>query len=262
MSKPPKPLAVGYVRVSVGEDDALSLDAQERQLHAYAEANGLHLAAVIRDAGVSAAVPFDKRPGGSRLVRQLYHEDAKDLVLLAVRLDRLFRSSYEAAKWLELWVAAGVRPILLDLGLDLRTPAGRFVFAKLAAAAELERNLLRLRTRDAMGELKRRGLVAGAQPFGARREGPTSDVLVPNRDELAIAAYAIELRSQGWAWWAITKQLVRDGFKPRGKRFHCSTLERACAMLRADPNKLALATECYAEWRRQRAAEHAQETTT
>lgn len=256
MSAPKRDLAVGYVRVSVGEDDSLSLDAQERQLRAYADAHGFHLAAVVRDAGVSAGTPFDARPGGSRLVRQLYHEDAKDLVLLAVRLDRLFRSSFEAAKWLELWVGAGVRPILLDLGLDLRTPAGRFVFATLAAAAEFERNLLRLRTREAMAERKRRGLVAGAQPFGARRTGPTSDVLEPNRDELAIAAYAIELRSQGWAWWAITKQLVRDGFKPRGKRFHCSTLERACAMLRADPNKLALATECYAEWRRQRAAEH------
>src|SRR5262245_23187649 len=89
-----RPLA--YVRVSTLEQarEGVSLEAQEARLTAYAMAQGLELMAIIREEGISAAVPLGARPGGASLLALLREHNATHVI--ALKLDRLFRDAADA----------------------------------------------------------------------------------------------------------------------------------------------------------------------
>lgn len=251
-----KQLALGYARVSVGEADSLSIASQEQRLREHFKASGWHCVGVVADPGVSAGVPLEKRPGGKALCRQLAHPDAEGLVVAAVRLDRLFRSAFDATRALDRWTRAGVRPVLLDIGLDFGTPTGKFVFATLAACAELERDLIRLRTKDAMREARRRGTSQEwdrEHGIGYSRSG---EVI---RSEFAALGRALELTDPALGPLAIPltstvlpRRLADEGHKPRRSAWARTTLRRAIHRTRRDPAQLRLAVECLAEWRASR----------
>ena len=267
MTRPVGRVAIGYARVSVGDEASLSLEAQEAQLRAHATASGLFLTGVVSDPGVSAGVPLETRPGGSALVRQLRHPDAEGVVLLAVRMDRLFRSAVEALTWLDEWQKAEVHPILLDLGLDMTTPSGRLIFTVLAAVAEMERSMIRTRTKDALGALKAKGRHASHEtPIGwkiRRADGKLVTVgeaggealLVEDPLEQAAIGRMLELHDEGKSSWSMANRyLPREGFLPRGSRWWRSTCGRVVAEVRRDPIAIARAMEALKRHRLREAA--------
>lgn len=69
--------------------------------------------------------------------------------IVVSHLDRLSRSVLDFASMLTRAEAGGWNVVVLDLGLDLTTPHGEFVAHTLAAAAQLERRMIGLRTRRA-----------------------------------------------------------------------------------------------------------------
>lgn len=155
----------GYARVSVedkrGSGDSLSIEAQARAIRA-AHPNVVD---VLRDDGVSAKVPLLARP--SQVGRVLREGDR----LVSVRLDRMFRNTRDALETADYLRVHGIAVAFLDLGLDLSLPTGRLTFTMFAALAELERNLISQRTREALAELKAQGRVLGRKP----REIPRLD---------------------------------------------------------------------------------------
>jgi DNA invertase Pin-like site-specific DNA recombinase len=90
--------AISYIRVSTDDQvrGGVSLDAQEERIRAYCEASNLKLISVVREEGVSAAIPLDQRPGGRNLIRQL--NESKGANVVALKLDRLFRNAEDALK--------------------------------------------------------------------------------------------------------------------------------------------------------------------
>lgn len=260
-------VAIGYARVSVGDDSSLSLEAQEVKLRAHAAASGLFLTGVVTDPGVSAGVPLGERPGGSALVRQLRHPDAEGVVLLAVRMDRLFRSAVESLTWLDEWQAAGIHPVLLDLGLDMTTPSGRLIFTVLAAVAEMERTLIRTRTKDALGALRARGGYGTHEaPLGWRAKLPdgrlvthgqpdAGAVLVEDEHEQAAIGRMLELDALGKSDWSMANRyLPEEGYKPRQTRWWRSTVKRVLLAVRNDPAAVARATAALRRHREREAA--------
>lgn len=159
-----------YVRVSSEEQaiKGLSLDAQEANLRGYLAAIGQHVTEVVRDPGVSATVPLHQRPGGRR-IHELVTAGTVQAVA-AIRLDRLFRDAVDCLDVTRGWDAAGVALHLLDLGgqpVDTSTAMGRFFLTVMAAAAELERNLLRERIRATVAHLAALGVYNSPQaPYG------------------------------------------------------------------------------------------------
>lgn len=245
-------VAIGYTRVSVGDADSLSLAAQEARLREHAAASGLVLATIVTDPGVSAGEPLQKRPGGSQLVRRLRHSDAEGLVLVAVRLDRLFRSAFEAAKWSTEWLEMGVHLVLLDIGLDLRTPTGKFVLATLAACAELERDLIRMRTREALAALRARRKPIGLPELGyAHVQGAIVEV----HEEQAAIGFMLECQDKGMSVRSgIGYELRAAGFKPRKRVWHHMTIEKVLRRVRRDPAAVRLALDHLAKWREAKAS--------
>jgi putative DNA-invertase from lambdoid prophage Rac len=89
----------GYARVSTTQQagSGISLDEQEHRIRARCHEHSWALEHVYVDAGISGSVPLNKRPQGGRLLAMLRPGDT----MIAVRLDRCFRSAVDALNVIE-----------------------------------------------------------------------------------------------------------------------------------------------------------------
>jgi putative DNA-invertase from lambdoid prophage Rac len=139
----------GYVRVSTDmqAEDGQSLAVQQRQLEGWAMQHGRTFDAMHIEPGISGAVPFAERPEGSRLWARLTKGD----VLVAPKLDRMFRSAGDCLAVVESLKTRGVSLFLLDLngGADDVSGNGiaRLFLTIVSAFAEFERDRIGERIR-------------------------------------------------------------------------------------------------------------------
>ena len=157
----------GYARVSTSRQasEGESLDVQQRQVEGYAMQHGMKLKSFVVEEGVSGSIALADRPKGRLLVRRLQDGD----VLIAAKLDRLFRSALDALRCVEDFKARGVRIHLLDLGGDVAGNGLSKLFLTIAAAfAEAERARIAERVQQVKSDQKRRGRFLGgpSAPFG------------------------------------------------------------------------------------------------
>src|SRR5271167_4978077 len=102
-----------YVRVSSGEQahpSKTSLDEQEKKCRAAALLLGDSEPHVWRDEGVSASIPLIKRPQGNLMLETVVPTD----LVIASKLDRLFRSAEDALVTTRQLHEANVDIVLLD----------------------------------------------------------------------------------------------------------------------------------------------------
>lgn len=148
---------VGYIRVSTASqaEDGYGLDAQEALVRSECERRGWDVE-IIADqiSGTSS-----ERPGLDRAVGMLRSGECKALVV--AKIDRLSRSVPHFAQLLASASREGWELVVLDLGLDTTTPHGRFAATILAAVAQLERDLISQRTKEAMRQGKLQGKPMG-----------------------------------------------------------------------------------------------------
>ena len=162
MKTPPQaakqPLALAYVRVSTAEqvETGASLDAQRATLVVEAERRGWAVE-VVADEGKSAKSL--NRPG---LQSALVRLDAGQAdFLMAIRLDRVSRSVSDFAGLLDRAAKKGWDLALLSPNIDTSDPAGRFTANVLASAAQYERELIGVRTREGMAQRRSEGVRLG-----------------------------------------------------------------------------------------------------
>lgn len=220
---------LSYARISVldNEQPGLSLDAQHDTIRAYCKARDLELVEHIEDRGVSAGKPLVDRRGGGRLLSRLAAGDADGCV--AVRLDRLFRRTSDALTVVAGWQQQGVALHLIDLGgtsIDTTTPIGELMLTMLAAVAQMERSLVRERTRAVMRHKKCKGeFTGGLPPFGFRADGEGRLVKDPGEQKALVVMR--ELRDAGESLRAIADILTAQRYPARGKRWYAMTVQRA-----------------------------------
>jgi putative DNA-invertase from lambdoid prophage Rac len=199
----------GYCRVSTARQasEGESLEVQRRQIEGYALMHGLPLAGVVVEEGVSGSVPVADRPAAGPLFAGLGKGD----VVIAPKLDRLFRSALDALKVVEDLKKRSVALHLLDLGGDISGNGLSKLFLTIAAAfAEAERNRIRERIGQVKADQKARGRYLGGKvPFGFRRG--ESGELVPHEAEQEAVAEMVALRAQGKPLRAIAKAVQAKG---------------------------------------------------
>jgi DNA invertase Pin-like site-specific DNA recombinase len=203
--------AYGYCRVSTARQasEGESLDVQRRQIEGYAHMHGLTLRGVTVEEGVSGSIAVHERPKGGPLFAKLRKGD----VVIAPKLDRLFRSALDALQVVEDLRKRGVSLHLLDLGGDISGNGLSKLFLTIAAAfAEAERDRIRERIAQVKADQKARGrYLGGIVPFGYRR-GEHGE-LAPHKAEQAAIRQMMALRAQGKALRAIAEAMQAKGFK-------------------------------------------------
>jgi putative DNA-invertase from lambdoid prophage Rac len=196
----------GYARVSTARQasEGESLEVQQRQIEGYAHMHALTLAGVLVEEGVSGSVPVEERPLGGPLFAKLQRGD----IVIAAKLDRLFRSALDALKVVESLKTRGVKLHLLDLGGDIAGNGLSKLFLTIAAAfAEAERDRIRERIGQVKADQKARGRYLGGKvPFGSRRGD--DGALIPHAGEQEAIREMVALRAQGKPLRAIA-DLVR-----------------------------------------------------
>ncbi len=144
-----------YARVSTSRDQNPKLQTDD--LRRVAEQRGWLVVGEYVDVGQSGSK--DRRPELNRLTADI-NQGKVDLVA-CWRFDRFARSVRHLVTALDEFRARGVDFVSLHDGVDTSTPAGRFTFHVIAAVAELERELIRERTRAGLAAARRRGAAIG-----------------------------------------------------------------------------------------------------
>jgi putative DNA-invertase from lambdoid prophage Rac len=208
----------GYIRVSTAEqarDDRASLFEQERRIRAVATLHGADNPPIWRDEDVSGSVPLSDRPAGRRMLAHVARGD----VIVASKLDRMFRSARDALNQAEDLHKQGVDIVLMDVSTDpvMSSACGKLFFSMLASFAEFERMRIRERIAEGKtGKLARGGHAGGEAPYGWRIEGAGRLArLVEEPSEQAVIARAQELRASGMGLNAIARALSEEGLLSR-----------------------------------------------
>lgn len=180
-----RPMAlIGYARVSTEEQHT---DPQLLELHAA----GVDVVFEDRASGASRVRP--------QLTKALARVDAGD-TLVVVRIDRLARGLSHLLQLIEGLRGRGAYFRSLRDPIDTSSPQGLFTLQVLGAAAELERALIRERTKAGLRAAKVRGRVGGNP--GLRRRDPDALARVA---EARAEGYMSKLQRTEEEWLAVVR---------------------------------------------------------
>ena len=225
-------MILSYARVSTIEqaaDGTTSIEEQLRKGKAIADLRGVSSFdfMTFRDEGVSGSIPLNERPAG----REMLTSAKKGDVIVAAKMDRLFRSASDALNTAEALKERGINLILVDMGTSPVTENGaaKMFFGMLALVAEFERERIHERMQDGRkGKKLRNGHIGGEAPYGFKVVGKKRESrLEPVAAEQAVVREVQQLAGQKMSSWKITKQLNASGRRNRvGQPFECFQIKR------------------------------------
>jgi len=193
-----EPFCFAYARVATVKQSrhGESLDEQQDSLKKYYEnylSKEYKWADIYIDPAISAGRPLDVRPAASALLSRVQTGD----MILSTRMDRMFRSIPDAAKWVSRWDKQKINCYFMRerLGLD-GTASTRMVFHILAAVAEFQRELTSERTAEARQFQAMQGIIPNSTQctFGVRRLEDGHAEIVP--EEIVYMRICYDLSKQ------------------------------------------------------------------
>lgn len=199
-----------YSRVST-EDQAekgLSLEAQLNTCTQALLARGYEEPfRHFQDAGISAGT-IAKRPGFTALLEEV--KQRKVSVVIATKMDRLWRNTADALNTLEIFKKHGASVIILDLNVDTSTPMGEMVFTMMGAFSQFERKQTGERVKGVHRDRVLKGFYFGSCPIGYDWDSETKTFTV-NDAESALVRRIYETYAAGQGAKGIATQLNREG---------------------------------------------------
>lgn len=238
-------VAVGYIRVSTDRQDE-SPAAQRAELEAWAAKQGVRLAAIFEDIDVGGADRMEDRPGFLHALAALReHGAGAFLVRNRQRFVRDAELSYVLRKAIK---QHGAVLQTLDGLVDDDSPNTNLIGGILDNVHEFERRMISENTAKILQNMQRQGRPAGGKPphgqrivwgdyyvdaQGIRRRKALR--LEPDPDELGAITRISELRAQGMSYAAIARRLHEEGFRPRGKKWHRTTVFNLARLSRHRP---------------------------
>ena len=209
--------AIGYVRVSTDEQarEGVSLENQKEKIAAYCGLNDLVLAEIIEDAGKSAKSL--NRDGMRRLLSLVKRREISAVIVY--KLDRLSRSVKDTITLIETFEKHHTAFHSVQDRIDTRSATGRFFLNIMSSLAQMERELIGERTRDALSLKIIKGERVGQVPYGYElaADGRT---LIENAREQEAVALIEELHRNGRTYRAICRELEARGYEPKAGAWH------------------------------------------
>ncbi|PCJ15462.1 MAG: recombinase [Candidatus Cloacimonadota bacterium] len=204
---------IGYIRVStIGQaEHGISLENQEEKIKQYCSLNNLELIDIIRDEGLSAK-SLKKRP---QAIDMLNRAKEEQLGIVVYKLDRMFRNTIESLQTIDLLAKSGAGFHSIQERLDTSSAFGKFFITQISAMAELERNIISERTKDALALKKQQGKRIGTIPFGYSVSTTDNQTLIQNDKEMEILTFIQDKRLQGLSHRKIANSLNTKGYTNR-----------------------------------------------
>ncbi len=200
--------AIGYVRVSTEEQarEGISLENQQVKIRTYCDLHNLELETIIEDAGKSGKDL--NREGVQELIQKV--KDKRIGAVLVYKLDRLSRKVIDTLNLIELMKKNHVEFHSIIDSIDTKTAMGKFFINIMASLAQMERDLISERTKDALQMKIIKNERAGQIPYGwtLANDGKT---LMLNDEEQQIIRFIRELHKEGHNYSAICRELTRQG---------------------------------------------------
>jgi DNA invertase Pin-like site-specific DNA recombinase len=155
----------------------------------------------------------------------LAEDEAQHIV--ALKLDRIFRSVEDALKWVQDFEQRGLTLHLADMGgqnLNTQTAMGRMMLLLLASCAEFEKNLVGERTASALQLRKANRQVYGHPPYGFDVSADKKN-LIPNEREQKVLEQIFAWRADGLSLAKVTGRLNDLGVpSKKGGKWHPATV--------------------------------------
>jgi len=198
--------AVAYLRVSTREqsDSGLGLSAQRESIKRFAKSEGLRIRKYYTDAGISGAKGVNQRPALSEMLSDL----KPNTVVITHKLDRLSRDTF-----MNLWIEKECNKVNCQIFFSSgegngNSPSDKMLRTLLSAFAELEREYISVRTKDAMRKLMKTRKV-GRPPYGFLYD--TQGRLIKNKNEYPHLQRMMELRGElGNKWTSICNVMNKE----------------------------------------------------
>lgn len=207
---------IGYARVSTDKqaDSGAGIEAQRRTISAECARRGWELVEMITEDGLSAKSLA--RPGLQGALELL--RSGKAQALMVAKLDRLSRSVADVCAIGDMAKHYDFDLVILDSPIDTSSPYGRAQLNMMATFAQLERELIGLRTKEALAVKKSQGVKLGRRPeIGGSTEG-----------------LILELRASGLTMQAIADRLNAENVKTvKGGKWQVSTVQRVLGRVAA-----------------------------
>ncbi len=144
----------GYIRVSTDKQDC---ENQKLGIEQKAKSLKLKIDKYIEDAGVSGTVKAKNR-NLWKIVQKGKHGDW----LITSELSRLGRSTVDVLETCGILAQKGINVCFVkqNIGLD-QSPMGKMMLAIMSAFAEMERDLISMRTKEALARIRANGKTLG-----------------------------------------------------------------------------------------------------
>ena len=209
--------AIGYIRVSTDEQarEGVSLDNQREKIAAYCTFNDMALLDTITDEGISAKNL--NREGMQTLISHV--KQGKIDAVIVYKLDRLSRSVKDTIGLIELFEKHKVAFHSIVDHLDTKTATGRFFLHIMSSLAQMERELIGERTRDALSHKIIKGERVGHVPYGYTLDQDGKTLLENPRQQEAISLMR-ELHGKGYTYRGICRELIANGYEAKEGTWH------------------------------------------
>lgn len=213
------PRTWGYIRVST---DTQTVENQRFEIERFCERESMTVDGWVEETVSGAKTPSKRKLGG--LLRRLRGGD----LLVCSEISRLGRSLFMIMDILNMCMGRGVRVWTIKdnyrLGDDIQSKVLAFAFG---LSAEIERNLIRQRTKEALARKRAEGVALG-RPAGSRSRpeslklhgrGEAVDALLASGMSKAAAARKLRVDRgtlQRWLVYTGRAETADASFKERG----------------------------------------------
>jgi DNA invertase Pin-like site-specific DNA recombinase len=217
-------------------DQEYGLQVQAQQVEAYYRSRllprypDLTWGTVYFEKGTSGGKEFARRKVGRELNERMQRDDH----LIVSKLDRGFRDTLDYLAMERAWKERGITLHVLDLpllGADIPEYIADALRAMLAIFAQLERQRIRVRTKEVKAWLKTQGRATnGYAGYGFKLVGTKGDRRpVPDDHERQVMKWIAQQRLQGVPWEVMYFELLKQREQTReGKEWSLSRIRRAC----------------------------------
>jgi len=216
--------AMGYVRVSTEEQarEGVSLEAQEDKINKYVDLHNLGQISIIRDGGKSGKDL--NREGMQEIIALCKRKEIDHLIVY--KMDRLTRRTLDLLTLVEeVFKPNNVQFHSITEKVDTSTAQGKFFLTITGAMAQMERDLVSERTKEALQYKISKGENVGSPPLGFLAEdkklsGIDEELEIVNyikklkRKKLSLRQIATRLNEQeistkrGGSWYAGTVRYI------------------------------------------------------